>query len=329
MGLASKKILLLLNLIHFDKFVEIDTIHCAYRRKFSVEGLKLPSQLREHLNILARQNYIKIKYDGVKISGVELNLDRIDSGKVAYIRSDIPRNLNLSLSQIYSFCSSQAYSNLKHAKMGFVSSQNGMHRTTYSKHAKALHKKGFFSQSTGKKGKFNYTTYRIADRLTMKFRQIKGLVSDLYEKPTQKINNKLLNINYYRKQKILEKKIRKINFDLSIRRSVVSNQLHSISSEKFNFLVSIVRKRLGRKELGVEKKIDFYIYNYFKKSKPKFFRNLFCLANYLSSAIKNKAAAPEVKKQLRQTAVVETSVSIHAQKSIGSLLSKLNVRCVG
>jgi len=328
LSLSSKKILLLLNLIHFDKFIEIETIHCAYRRKFSVEGMKLPSQLREHLNILARENYIKIKHDGVKISGVELNLDRMDSGNVAYIRSDIPKNLNLSISQIYSFCSSQAYSNLKHAKMGYVSAQNGMHRTTYAKHAKALHKKGLFSKSNGKKGQFNYTTYRIAERVTLKYRQIKRAVNDLYEKPTQKINNKLLNINYYRKQKFLEKKIKKVNFDLSIRRSVASNRLHSISSEHFNFLVSIVRKRLGTKELRLEKKIDFYIYTYFKKVEPKFFRNLFCLANYLISAIKNKPAAPEVKKQLRQT-VVETSITMHAQKSIGSLISKLNIRCVG
>lgn len=321
----QRKLMVFLHLIHVNGIVPLISIQRRWEEKGDVHG-RLSSQLRHHLIALEKQGYIERYKNGSKFTAVKINFDRIDSIKVGYIRSEIPENLGLSLTDIYVFCAAQLISPKAKNHLCYIAKKCGIDKDLVARSAKSLSKANFFEAYTFEKDNFKNISYRISKQYVMKFRQPKKPrnkgVNKVDEISEQRINNKLLlNKTLHKGLKFIKKQE---EFDRL--RIVMSRPKRASEYSKLghlNHLKKLVRRKMSYIHEGFETKFDNLVNSRLKTMEGLVFKNDYAFVGYVLACFNTKVRYDIEKPREKRVKTPQNSETIHNSVKIGGILSKI------
>ena len=327
---SQKEVLIFLSLIHIDGIIPLVSLNRRWTMSNVDSSVRLSKQLRKILNDLKKKEYIDYNKVGCKITAIKLNPRLLSPETRVYVKSEIPQNIKLTLSEIFAFGIYQAFSTIDFPSFSSFAKKVGIDPGSLSKYTVKLKEFGYLQQSKEKRNLHKVFITRISNKWVLKFRQpaktqVNSPVNNMGRFSSQLINNILLNKTLKEIIRFKKSKERFNSFQDLCNSEKKAWQYQHLPISHLRILKSSVQKRLKGKDCfdrvhNLNKSFDYVISTLLQKNKHLIFKNDMAFVAYCAQVIKSFTVKSNNWKPFEKT-----KERIHPS-SVGDILKNLSSR---
>jgi hypothetical protein len=291
---SQKEILVFLQLIQIGGIVPLCSLISRWSQKPNSSKVIPPSQLKVHLRFLEKGGYIKRLKEYKKYTAIEVLYNNHSDKKITYVDATIPKDITLSMSDIYNFCVRQTLETKERSWQSYMSVKIGQSRNTFAKYTKRLQIHGYLDRSSVKFKDYRINRYSINKNYLLLFKR----KATVYKAQTQKddfcahvflINIKNKTLKSYQKD-FSEKE--RFSWNLPGYKKGLAEKFSRMKDPEIRFMRKYVRSILEKRGVlprvyNFDSLFDKLLFDRLPKNEKILFENVFHFCSYLAGMMTN------------------------------------------